>query len=62
MAELSGIIAGRGDNIQTVEHVRSDDRLDVGEALLTFLDETSGGATPRRSARRSLTTSTPYSE
>jgi threonine dehydratase len=42
MHELSGVIADEGANIRTVHHQRSDDRLDVGEAYLVFLIETSG--------------------
>ncbi|WP_458210188.1 threonine ammonia-lyase [Haladaptatus sp. NG-SE-30] len=42
MAELSGIIAGHGANIQTVRHDRAVEELDVGEAYLTFQIETSG--------------------
>lgn len=42
MGELSTVIADQGGNIRTVDHVRADDRLDVGEAFLEFLVETSG--------------------
>ncbi|MCU4973790.1 threonine ammonia-lyase [Halobacteria archaeon AArc-m2/3/4] len=42
MQELSGIIAELGANIRAVDHVRSDDRLDVGQAFLEFVVETSG--------------------
>ena len=42
MAELSGVIGDRGANIRTVDHYRADDSLDVGEAALVFLIETSG--------------------
>lgn len=42
MGELANVIAAQGANIRTVDHVRSDDRLDVGEAFLEFLVETSG--------------------
>ncbi|MWG33851.1 threonine ammonia-lyase [Halomarina oriensis] len=44
MHELSGVIADRGANIRTVHHHRSDDALDVGEAFLVFLVETSGAS------------------
>ncbi|MFP4626467.1 MAG: threonine ammonia-lyase [Natronomonas sp.] len=42
MAELSGIIADHGANIQTVRHDRALENLDVGEAYLVFQVETSG--------------------
>ena len=42
MHALSGLIAEQGANIRTVDHYRSDDTLDVGEAYLVFLVETSG--------------------
>ena len=42
MQEIAGEIADRGGNIRTVDHVRSDDRLKVGEAFLVFVVETSG--------------------
>ncbi|MCU4751226.1 threonine ammonia-lyase [Halobacteria archaeon AArc-curdl1] len=42
MGELANVIAAQSANIRTVDHVRSDDRLDVGEAFLEFLVETSG--------------------
>lgn len=42
MSELSGLIADRGANIRTVNHYRAEDSLDVGEAALVFLIETSG--------------------
>jgi len=42
MAELSGVIADHGANIQTVRHDRALEGLDVGEAYLVFQVETSG--------------------
>ncbi|MFP8956609.1 threonine ammonia-lyase [Natrialbaceae archaeon A-CW3] len=42
MGELATAIADQGGNIRTVDHVRSDERLDVGEAFLEFVIETSG--------------------
>ena len=42
MHALSGIMADDGANIRTVRHQRSDASLDVGEAFLEFLVETSG--------------------
>ena len=42
MQEIAGSIADRGGNIRSVNHVRSDDRLKVGEAFLVFVVETSG--------------------
>ncbi|NGM70637.1 threonine ammonia-lyase [Natronolimnobius sp. AArcel1] len=42
MHTLSGLIADKGANIRTVNHYRADETLDVGEAYLVFLVETSG--------------------
>ena len=42
MAEISGVIADHGANIQNVRHERALDDLDVGEAHLIFQVETSG--------------------
>ncbi len=47
MAELSGIMADHGANIQTVRHDRALEDLDVGEAYLTFQVETSGAGHAR---------------
>jgi len=42
MADISGLIADHGANIQTVRHDRALAELDVGEAYLIFQVETSG--------------------
>jgi threonine dehydratase len=42
MNTISGLIADEGANIRTVNHYRADETLDVGEAYLVFLVETSG--------------------
>ncbi|ARS91200.1 threonine ammonia-lyase [Natrarchaeobaculum aegyptiacum] len=42
MADISGIIAEYGANIQTVRHDRALEELDVGDAYLIFQVETSG--------------------
>ncbi len=42
MNTISGVIADKGANIRTVNHYRADEMLDVGEAYLVFLVETSG--------------------
>ncbi|TYL36336.1 threonine ammonia-lyase [Natronococcus pandeyae] len=47
MAELSGVIADHGANIQTVRHDRALEDLDVGEAYLIFQVETSGAGHAR---------------
>ncbi|MDJ1434679.1 threonine ammonia-lyase [Halostagnicola sp. A-GB9-2] len=48
MAELSGVIADHGANIQTVRHDRVLEDLDVGEAYLIFQVETSGAEHARK--------------
>jgi threonine dehydratase len=53
MAEVSGVIADHGANIQTVRHERSEPELDVGEAYLVFQVQTSG-ASQARSLIRSI--------
>ncbi|MEF8841189.1 MAG: threonine ammonia-lyase [Haloarculaceae archaeon] len=42
MAEISGVIADHGANIQNVRHDRALEDLDVGEAYLVFQVETTG--------------------
>ncbi|QCS40822.1 threonine ammonia-lyase [Natrinema versiforme] len=51
MEEVSGLIAERGANIQTVRHDRSAPELDVGEAHLVFQIETSGSGQSRAIVR-----------
>jgi threonine dehydratase len=48
MSELSEIIADNGANIRTVQHTRSDQQLQVGEAYLEFIVDASGEEHARR--------------
>lgn len=42
LSMISDRIADRGANIRTVQHIRADDSLSIGQAYLEFLVETSG--------------------